>query len=72
VGPASSQRVGRRSGATDNRYCALGGESLKQCGFGPGTEDVASCGGRMGHDIDGAVAEARGGTVDCFGPCQGA
>jgi len=59
VGSARSQRVGRCTGSADNGHCALSGESLNQFSFGPDSEDVASSSRRMGHDIDGAVAEAR-------------
>ena len=68
VGSACSQRVGRCTGTADNGYCALSGESLDQFSFGSDFEDVASGGRRMGHDIDGAVAEARCVAVHCFRP----
>jgi len=70
VGPASSQRIGRCTGTADNGYCALSGESLEQFSFGPDSEDVASSSRRMGHDIDGAVAEARCVAIHCLRPCQ--
>lgn len=68
VGSACSQRVGRGTGTADNGYCAPSGESLDQFSFGPDSEDVASGSRRMGHDIDGAVADARCVAVHCFRP----
>ena len=70
VGSACSQRVGRGTGTgtADNGYCAPSGESLDQFSFGPDSEDVASGSRRMGHDIDGAIADARCVAVHCFRP----